>query len=222
MGWESGSSSSSKATLFFYSHRWSRPNWCEVMQLEAAWGSAERTAAEAEGEQFGDPDDATHAKAKALVQYARWFKHNMNKGGSGAFGWWAGISNEIDEVFYWVDYACADQTAPGPDMAALPAYVAVCATLVLASWTDAYAARAWCRVELLMSYAFVTTGDQVLVLPEGFVDEEHWAVDKREDTLLDPAEGLLTNPSDKAVIASLRGVAERSTAFSCWRPGASA
>uniref|UniRef100_A0A7S3ATE4 SREBP regulating gene protein n=1 Tax=Haptolina ericina TaxID=156174 RepID=A0A7S3ATE4_9EUKA len=102
-------------------------------------------------------------------------------------------------------------------MAALPAYVAVCATLVLASWTDAYAARAWCRVELLMSYAFVTEGRSMLALPEGFVDEEQPAVDAQEDTLLDPAEGLLTNPSDKAVIASLRGVAERSTAFSCWR-----
>ena len=33
----------------------------------------------------------------------------------------------------------------------------------------------------------------------------------------DPAAGQLTNDNDRAVIRALTGVAERSTAFSCWR-----
>ena len=33
----------------------------------------------------------------------------------------------------------------------------------------------------------------------------------------DPAAGQLTNDHDRAVIRTLTGVAERSTAFSCWR-----
>ena len=72
--------------LLFYSHRWCRPNWCEALRLEAAWGSAERTAAQAEGGRFGDPDDAARSKARALAQYARWFKREVPKSLSGAFG----------------------------------------------------------------------------------------------------------------------------------------
>ena len=35
--------------------------------------------------------------------------------------------------------------------------------------------------------------------------------------MADPAAGQLTNDNDRAVIRTLTGVAERSTAFSCWR-----
>ena len=35
--------------------------------------------------------------------------------------------------------------------------------------------------------------------------------------MADPAAGQLTNDHDRAVIRALTGVAERSTAFSCWR-----
>ena len=42
------------------------------------------------------------------------------------------------------DWACTDQDNPGPDMAALPAYAAACAGIVVA-WSDEYAGRAWVR-----------------------------------------------------------------------------
>ena len=34
-----GDFNSPKAVLLFYSHRWCRPNWCEALRLEAAWGA---------------------------------------------------------------------------------------------------------------------------------------------------------------------------------------
>ena len=70
-----------------------------------------------------------------------------------------------------------------------------------------------------MSYAFMTTGNKVWVVPPGFADgatrplklEKEWVV------VADPARGQLTNDGDRPVIESLTGVASRSTAFSCWR-----
>ena len=104
-------------------------------------------------------------------------------------------------------------------MAALPAFAAACAGIV-AAWSPEYASRAWCQVELLMAHAFMTTGKKVFVVPDGFAGAEpqgdEW-VTTEEVAVADPAAGQLTNDHDRAVIRSLTGVAERSTAFSCWR-----
>ena len=66
----------------------------------------------------------------------------------------------------------------------------------------------------------MTTGDRVFVVPDGFAGAEpqggKW-VTYEEVAVADPAAGQLTNDHDKPVIRSLTGVAERSTAFSCWR-----
>jgi len=104
-------------------------------------------------------------------------------------------------------------------MAALPAFAAACAGIV-AAWSPEYASRAWCQVELLMAHAFMEKGDLVLVVPDGFAGAEpqgsKW-ITKESVVVADPAAGQLTNDNDRAVIRSLTGVAERSTAFSCWR-----
>mgnify|MGYP002632138672 CR=1 FL=1 len=208
-----------KAVLLFFSHCWSRPNWCEERRIEAEWGSADREAAEAEGARFGDPDDAGRSKAKALAQYARWLKRELGKNSDGALGdRLADLSMADDlEIFFWIDFTCADQDALGPDQATLPAYIAVCSAIV-ASFSSTYASRAWCRVELLMAYALATTGDKVLELPVGFVDKEQsWTILQENIVVDDPADGMLTRPNDIAMIAELRGVAERSSTFSCWR-----
>ena len=63
-----------------------------------------------------------------------------------------------------------------PYMAALPAAVAVCA-VVATYWTEAYESRAWCQTEMLMGYAFVSTGDKLWIVPRGF---EHGEQDVRE------------------------------------------
>ena len=204
-----------KAVLLFYSHRWKRPNWSEDLGKDLPWASAERQQAMREGKRFGDPDDAARSKAKALIAYGDWLKR-LRKHSS----WLADISTSADlEIFWWIDWASTDQDAPGPDMAALPAFAAACAGIV-AAWSPEYASRAWCQVELLMAHAFMTTGDLVFVVPDGFAGAEpqggKW-VTLETVAVADPAAGQLTNDHDRAVIRSLTGVAERSTAFSCWR-----
>ena len=208
---------SPKAVLLFYSHRWKRPNWSEDLGKDLPWASAERQQAMREGKRFGDPDDAARSKAKALIAYGDWFKWcRLISFGDGL----STITNAVDlENFWWIDWASTDQDAPGPDMAALPAFAAACAGIV-AAWSPEYASRAWCQVELLMAHAFMTMGDRVFVVPDGFAGAEpqggEW-VTREEVVVADPAAGQLTNDHDRAVIRSLTGVAERSTAFSCWR-----
>ena len=70
-----------------------------------------------------------------------------------------------------------------------------------------------------MAYAFMTTGTNVWVVPPGFVEDATQPLDVMEDSVVvaDPAKGQLTNDSDREVIASLTGVASRSTAFLPWR-----
>ena len=144
-----------KAVLLFYSHRWKRPNWSEDLGKDLPWASAERQQAMREGKRFGDPDDAARSKAKALIAYGDWLKR-FQLGPD--YGLGADISGDDDlEIFWWIDWASTDQDAPGPDMAALPAFAAACAGIV-AAWSPEYASRAWCQVELLMAHAFMTKG----------------------------------------------------------------
>ena len=58
------------AIIVFFSHRWSRPNWCGVLEKDVLWGSEERKAAEAAGHIVGDIDDKDHTKATSLVGIA--------------------------------------------------------------------------------------------------------------------------------------------------------
>mgnify|MGYP001395653595 CR=1 FL=1 len=102
----------------------------------------------------GDVDSADHEKAKALVQWAKWLtwaRRNDRK----ALALLSGITTGEDlQVYFWIDYCSSLQNtreAPAqivPYMAALPAYVAVCA-VVAAYWTERYASRAWCQAEML-------------------------------------------------------------------------
>eukprot|EP00286_Rhodomonas_abbreviata_P020705 CAMPEP_0181291934 /NCGR_PEP_ID=MMETSP1101-20121128/2235_1 /TAXON_ID=46948 /ORGANISM="Rhodomonas abbreviata, Strain Caron Lab Isolate" /LENGTH=396 /DNA_ID=CAMNT_0023396365 /DNA_START=174 /DNA_END=1360 /DNA_ORIENTATION=- len=209
-----------KAGLTFLSHRWKRPNWCEEMEQDVEWGSPAREEAKQRGHSVGDPDDAAHSKARDVIQHGRWFKRRMEaheytprKDLRKYFG--AAVSIH-PRMYYWIDWACTDQDYPGPDMAALPAYVGAC-SLMIAVRSPGYDERAWCRVELLMGYAFSFTGNRVLELPEGFEDSDQKGVEESKMVVPDPEEGQLSNPSDMAVVRSLRDVAQRSTTFKCWR-----
>ena len=99
-------------------------------------------------------------------------------------------------------------------MAALPAYVAVCSA-VAAAWSEEYSLRAWCRVELMMAYSFMAQGLHVFVVEESFKDEGQGAIEKEAVQLANPADGMLTNELDRAVIDSLTKVAVASRTFSC-------
>mmetsp|Transcript_33872 Transcript_33872/g.79009 ORF Transcript_33872/g.79009 Transcript_33872/m.79009 type:complete len:220 (-) Transcript_33872:141-800(-) len=128
------------------------------------------------------------------------------------------LSRVISEVLFFIDWPCVDQTNPMPENIALPAYVSACSG-ILAYDTAEYRERAWCRVELLMAYAFCATGDVVFTLESGFVDAERGIRKmKREDmVLLDPTDGRLTNEGERDIITQLKACAEGSSAFSCWR-----
>ena len=212
-----------RAVLLFISHRWARPDWCEELQAELPWKDTfdevnqDRKKAMEEGKHIGHPDDAYGSKARALCEYAKWFKRARCKG---TLAWYApDVTNAEDmEIFWWIDFACTNQDDLGPDMAALPAYAAACSGIV-ATWTDEYASRAWCQVELLMAHAFMTSGNCVFTVPTGFKDSPEQPLELIHEAAVvaDPGTGQLTNEGDRAVIRALSEVAEASTAFSCWR-----
>ena len=72
---------------------------------------------------------------------------------------------------------------------------------------------------MLMSYAFITTGDTLFVVPDGFDRgaTRSLKANKEKLTVPNPAQGHLTNDMDRPVIESLTRAAESSQAFSCWR-----
>ena len=183
-----------------------------------------RAEAAAEGLIVGDVDGADHEKAKALVQWARWIKWARRNHKSLDRHLLAGISGS-PEVYFWIDYCSSLQNtreAPAqivPYMAALPAYVAVCA-IVAAYWTKGYASRAWCQAEILMGHAFVTTGDKLFIVKRGFEHTESKGYRKKKLPMPNPsnrATAQLTNEADRPVVAALTETARRSQAFTCER-----
>ena len=154
------------APIYFFSHRWLRPNWCESLQKSVAHGTEEWAQAQRAGQRVGDPDDADATKARSLIQTLRWFveEHSMTQ----ATSWEESIIEPIirirggrslyerkplQEVFLWIDWPCVDQSNPMPEIAAIPAYVACCSG-IMAAYNDTYMSRAWCRVEILNAFAF--------------------------------------------------------------------
>lgn len=205
------------ALIFFFSHRWRRPNWCEGLRKDVPWGSAERKEAQVRDMPVGDPDDAAHDKARALIEFGDWFQtHRMSNPDIAKYFPRSVPYDYNVKVFFWIDWCCTNQDAPGPDMAALPAYVGAC-KLMLAEWTEEYSGRAWCQVELLMGYGFMSGGDNVLAIAPGFQNRNQGVLSLNTATLPDPSAGALSNPSDMDVIRALKAVAERSTSFTCGR-----
>ena len=206
------------AIILFFSHRWLRPNHCKEERMDLIWGTEERKNAMEKGYVVGYPDSGDDEKATALVHYARWLRAQMLRSNV-AFPYFP-ISDDL-EVFYWIDFCCVDQTNPGPDMKALPAYVAVSAG-ILSYFSEGYKDRAWCRVELMLAHSFMASGNNVYVLPQNFRYEGHQqGIDDpplgRAFSFPDPLEGNITNNDDWAIVRTLRQVASESTIFTCWR-----
>ncbi len=72
---------------------------------------------------------------------------------------------------------------------------------------------------MLMSYAFITTGKWLFVVPDGFDRGATRSIKVYGEkiTVPNPAQGHLTNDMDRPVIESLTRAAESSQAFTCWR-----
>jgi len=99
-------------------------------------------------------------------------------------------------------------------MAALPCYVAT-SHIVATAWTPEYETRAWCQVELMMAHAFATTGDRILVVPEKYIYKKGKRVKVENFYLINPIDGILTNPDDRKVIDQLQSVAQSSEVYTC-------
>eukprot|EP01038_Epipyxis_sp_PR26KG_P015028 gene15028-20219_t len=215
-GGEDGTNTAN-AIIVFFSHRWMRPNWCEHDEKDLLWGSEERAAADAAGYIIGDVDDMYHTKAKSLIQWSKWFIARLKTRGT-----FDGdleslpLYDERVKIFFWIDWPCVDQLNPGPDMAALPAYVAV-SNIVAAAWNDEYYTRSWCQVELMMANAFCAGGDRIWVVPEYEISIENISWNSDTKLVPDPLNGNMTNPNDKTVIANLRMIAMNSKSFTCYR-----
>jgi len=225
----------SKTLIGFLSHRWIRPNWNENLQRDVPWGSPERAEADKSG--CGDPDDSSHSKARAVGEWTKWFEvalKQANYAGGPLYGYGFNLLYNLDdlEMYLWIDWACVDQLNPsqkGKYMKALPAYVAI--SHYLASYwctTDykgeamQYDNRAWCEVERMNAYSFMTTGNYVMIIPKDFKFQGQSKAHKKIVPVPDPAAtaakpGGITNPMDISVIEGLRNIASRSSAFTCIR-----
>src|SRR5262245_8475015 len=76
------------------------------------------------------PDDDGHNKARALVEFGRWYESNRRQ---------VGLSTK---AFFFIDYSCLDQDAPLRNLPLLPLYVATCHNVVCFETAD-FADRAW-------------------------------------------------------------------------------
>jgi len=205
------------AVIIFLSHRWKRPNWCEVLKKDIPHGSPERIKAEAQRRIVGDPDDRNHSKARSLIEWLKWFKEGLE---TRTLDYDANIPRgsfvENADFYFWIDFSCVDQHDPGPAMCALPAYIAI-SQVIACAWDarNEYIHRAWCQVELLLANAFSNVGDRALVIPENFVFTEQKGFSMELCVLPDPLDGQLSDEKDRVVIEGLRYIAINSTAFTC-------
>mmetsp|Transcript_19732 Transcript_19732/g.43131 ORF Transcript_19732/g.43131 Transcript_19732/m.43131 type:complete len:338 (-) Transcript_19732:1397-2410(-) len=178
-----------RAVLVFVSHRWLRPKT-----------------------EDGDMDDARGTKTKVLVEWARWFKWALRQPNETTGLLLPDMTKDPQEIYFWIDQVCVDQAGPGPEIAALPGFVA-CSHIMLCYHTDDYERRAWCRVERMMGYALSTAGDMMFVVKEGFQHLRQPVLKEVPWVITDPAEGHLTVESDREHIRNLTSVALASEAF---------
>ena len=222
----------SKAIIVFFSHRWKRPNWCEALGKNISFSTSEAAQALRSGHYIGDPDDAERTKARALINWAKWYRREIST--MGTFGTPSGSYEGRDvtpdpdaELYFWIDWPCVDQQNPKANIEALPAYVATCHA-ICAAWNDEYASRAWCRVELLTAQAFMWNGYRIFICEEGFTfntahtvvkeDRSTWMYITKENVSLEsltPLDGMLTKEADRGDVKVLQDVAMQSSVFTC-------
>ena len=144
------------------------------------------------------PDDDSNTKAKALIEFGRW-----------RTAWVQERYNFTPRIYLWLDVACVDQAAPGPDLAKLPLAIACCErmlTFAAGDGTSAYAARGWCRLEQLLARRF-SYADHQVVVGAGYVNAWPDKGTQRKWTLSDPAAGALSVEADRIHLAKLTRLA---------------
>jgi hypothetical protein len=93
---------------------------------------------------IGHPDNAARDKARAVCEFVQFRRQ-----------WVQARHHFTPNILLWIDYACMDQDdATASGFALLPVWAACCERF-LRFETDDYAQRAWCRLEVWLSYMFV-------------------------------------------------------------------
>lgn len=154
------------------------------------------------------PDDRFFSKARVLCEWAK-YRSSMNF-----------------RTFFWIDYACINQSDLAPGITMLPLYVSCCNN-ILCYDTPEYETRAWCRVERLLFTAFVAPNTE-FVGPDFEYDPSS---EKLENLDLkpvhdgkafapDPAaeDAELSYPEDTQLINKLKNVCSQHWA-KCWKDG---
>jgi hypothetical protein len=154
------------------------------------------------------PDDRFNNKARVLVEWAD-YRRSMGL-----------------RTFFWLDYACIDQSDIAPGVCMLPLYVSCCNNIVCYD-TPPYEPRSWCRVERLMFNSFVAPNTEY-VDPEFVYDEnaekmpsgELKPVSEFKQHVPDPLarDSQLSYPSDLELISELKSLCTLHWA-KCWKDG---
>jgi hypothetical protein len=160
----------------------------EIFMVSHRWSRPSLDAA------LSHPDDKDSTKARALVEFAKWRRE-----------WVRQRHGFLPEIFYWIDYCCFDQDSPLVNMMMLPLWIACCERVLCIEAPD-YHERAWCRLELLLSYAFNFADHQTVI------DSRFRATPKRNSVaethvLKRPLAGKMTDAADAIHIGALEALA---------------
>ena len=153
------------------------------------------------------PDDEDDSKALALMNFAMWFSVWYHPGRN---------------VFFWMDFCSVDQDDPKPGIISLPLYVAACGGMVYFDTPDADA-RAWCRVERILGFAFQEAGAAPYIIQKGFTCLEppetpgpreemkragEAAMMRSQRLLSNPLDGILTHDDDWELVRRLTALSQ--------------
>eukprot|EP00929_Paragymnodinium_shiwhaense_P067295 TRINITY_DN33889_c0_g1_i1.p1 TRINITY_DN33889_c0_g1~~TRINITY_DN33889_c0_g1_i1.p1 ORF type:complete len:1567 (-),score=249.67 TRINITY_DN33889_c0_g1_i1:238-4938(-) len=146
------------------------------------------------------PDFRENSKARALVEWAK-------------YRWSCGLG-----TFFWIDYACIDQSDIVPGVIMLPLYVSSCNAIVCFDSPE-YEGRGWCRAERVLFASFVAPNLEVISHNFRFIG----AADQQPHTegkvlVTNPREGVLSYNSDLATIGELVEICEAHWS-QCWKDG---
>src|SRR5262245_4416264 len=143
------------------------------------------------------PDDERATKARALTEFSHWRR-----------AWVSKHHGFLPEIFYWIDYCCFDQSTAADGIKMLPLWIASCERLLCFETAD-YHDRAWCRLELLLSYTFGFADHQTVIGP-GFRADALGEGTGDVHVLDRPTTGRLTVVGDAARIEQLEQFAASS------------
>ena len=197
--------------IVFFSHRWLRANYSTLHQRDVEWGSAEWKAAKEEGHYVGMPDSEGNEKVQDLIEWMRWLKWRTSRETKFMENY---LAQDCQDVYFFIDWPCVDQTNPEAEICALPAFVSSC-SLIASYFTEEYRGRGWCQAELLVSRAFCAL-PVVMRVPVGFKHEEQLFLTAGQFTLPDPSDketAMITNEDDRPTIAALTKCARETRAF---------